>query len=52
MIDDAVTRRLDVMAQQFRELEAQLSDPAVVSDHQKVAELSRQRASIEPLVRR
>ncbi len=34
----------------FDEIEQQLADPAVLSDHQRIAELAQERAEIEPLV--
>ena len=50
MSDDALLRKLDQLAGQMRELDAQLADPAVVSQHQRVTELSVKRAAIEPIV--
>ena len=37
------------MLDQFRELDRKLADPAFASDHRKVAELSQQRAALEPV---
>ncbi len=50
MSDTAITRRLDQMLRQFHELESKLADPQVLCEHQKVAEISRQRAALEPVV--
>ena len=47
-----LTAKLDVMAQQFDELEKQLVDPDVISDHRKVQELSVKRAGLADLVER
>jgi peptide chain release factor 1 len=42
--------KLDEIAQQFDALERQLADPDVVTDHQKVRDLSIRRAAIEHVV--
>ena len=51
MPESALINRLDRMLAQLAELDAQLADPAVASDHWRVAELSRKRAAIEPICR-
>lgn len=45
-----VRRRLDALEAQWRAIEAQLEDPAVVVDHRKVRDLSIAKAAIDPLV--
>ena len=42
--------KLDELAAQFDELEAQLQDPAVVSDHEKVRSLSVKRSALAGLI--
>lgn len=44
--------KLNELAAQFDELERDLSDPAVLSDHQRVRDLSIRRAALEDLVAR
>jgi len=43
-------KRLEDMSAQFEQIEKQLIDPDVVSDHQQVRELSIKRAALAPLV--
>ncbi len=52
MSDAALLGRLEIMAGQFSELTAALSDPQVLTNHQKVTELSRKRAAIESICTR
>jgi len=47
-----LTAKLDELAAHFDELEAQLQDPAVVTDHEKVRVLSVKRAALAGLVQR
>ncbi len=47
-----LTAKLDELANQFDELEAQLQDPAVMSDHEKVRVLSVKRSALAGLVER
>ncbi len=47
-----LTAKLDELAAQFDGIEAQLQDPAVVSDHEKVRSLSVKRAALAGLVER
>lgn len=47
-----LTAKLDELATQFQELETQLQDPAVASDHEKVRVLSVRRAALSGLVER
>lgn len=47
-----LTSKLDELATQFDELEAQLQDPAIVSDHEKVRVLSVKRSALASLVDR
>jgi peptide chain release factor 1 len=42
--------KLDALARQFEELEAQLVDPEVVADHERVRELTVKRAALADLV--
>jgi len=42
--------RLDSMASELSRLERQLEDPAVLTDHRKVRDLSIQKAALEPVV--
>jgi len=49
MSDAALIARLDQMLGQLEALDAQLADPAVTADHQRVTELSQKRAAILPL---
>ena len=51
MAESALIKRLDRMVEQLREIDADLADPAVASDHLRVADLSRRRAAIEPICR-
>ncbi len=51
-IPPAVLRKLEQVAARHAELEARLSDPAVLSDHRQVRDLSIKKASLEDLVRR
>jgi len=44
--------KLDELARQFDDLEAQLNDPAVIADHVQVMKLSVKRAALADLVRR
>ena len=50
-VSDNLIRKLDELDQQHRALEAQLIDPAVLTDHRLVRSLSIKKAAIEPLVR-
>jgi peptide chain release factor 1 len=50
-ISSNLIRKLDELDQQFTALDAQLLDPAVLSDHRQVRALSIKKAAIEPLVR-
>jgi peptide chain release factor 1 len=45
-----VLDRLDAMDATCRELDAQLQDPAALSDHRKVRDLSIRKAALEPVV--
>ncbi len=47
---DTIRQKLDEVAQQFDELERQLADPAVVSDHQQVRILGTKRAALAGIV--
>ena len=47
-----LTAKLNELATQFDELDAQLQDPAVVSDHEKVRALSVKRSALSGLVER
>jgi peptide chain release factor 1 len=47
-----LTAKLDELAAQFDGIEAQLQDPAVVADHEKVRSLSVKRAALAGLVER
>lgn len=47
---DAIRQKLDDVAQQFDELERQLADPAVVSDHQQVRVLGTKRSALAGIV--
>ena len=47
-----LTAKLDELATQFDELEAQLQDPAVISNHEKVRTLSVKRSAIAGIVER
>ncbi|MCC7145002.1 MAG: PCRF domain-containing protein [Phycisphaeraceae bacterium] len=51
-VKETVLGKLKALAEQFAELERQLSDPAVVSDHQKVRSLGIKRAALEGMVGR
>jgi peptide chain release factor 1 len=48
-MSDTLLVKLDQMQAQLTECDAQLADPAVNSDHTRVAELSRKRAALEPI---
>lgn len=50
MSDDALIARLDEIAREFDAIEHRLGDPDL--DHHRLAELSRQRAKLEPVVSR
>jgi peptide chain release factor 1 len=50
--DDRLIAKLDELSRQFDEVEAQLADPAAMSDHERVRELSVRRAAISGLVER
>ncbi|MEO0514991.1 MAG: PCRF domain-containing protein [Planctomycetota bacterium] len=47
---DAIRQKLDVVVEQFDELERQLADPAVVSDHQQVRILGTKRSALAGIV--
>lgn len=47
-----ITKKLDALVDQFEQLEAQLADPAVASDPQRLKELSIKRAALVDLVDR
>ncbi len=47
-----LTAKLDELATQFDEIETQLQEPAIVSDHEKVRTLSVKRAALSGLVER
>ncbi|MEM9418008.1 MAG: PCRF domain-containing protein [Planctomycetota bacterium] len=47
---DAIRQKLDEVAAQFDELERQLADPAVVSDHQQLRVLGSKRSAIAGIV--
>ncbi len=47
---DKLITRLDALAAQHDGLEAQLADPAVVADHERVRELSVRRAALASTV--
>ncbi|MBI1373545.1 MAG: PCRF domain-containing protein [Phycisphaera sp.] len=49
MSDEALISRLDELATQLDGYDAQLADPDVVSDHTRVADVSRKRAAILPI---
>ncbi len=51
-LSEQLLPKLEEMAQQFTELEAKLSDPAVVSDPDQLRELSIKRAALVDLVER
>lgn len=51
-VTDRLLAKLDAVAQQFAQLEAALQDPAVLTDHEQVRELSIKRAAIADLVDR
>ncbi len=51
-VTDKVLGKLDAMAAQFAEMEALLADPVVVSDHQRLREVSIKRAALADLVQR
>lgn len=50
LLPASVSARLAEMSRQFEELEHKLADPAIVSDHTKVRDLSIKRAALEPVV--
>lgn len=50
LIPVAVSGKLEEMSRQFDDLERSLSDPAVLSDHTKVRDLSIRRAALLPVV--
>src|SRR3712207_6232962 len=43
-------RKLEGLAQRFAEIENQLNDPAVTSNHHKLAALSKERGQLETIV--
>src|SRR5688500_20307617 len=43
-------RKLESVAQRFAEIENQLNDPAVTSNHHKLAALSKERGQLETIV--
>src|SRR5262245_26438348 len=43
-------RKLEALSQRFGEIESQLHDPAVTSNHLKLAALSKERGKLEPIV--
>jgi peptide chain release factor 1 len=43
-------RKLEALSQRFTEIESQLHDPAVTSNHHKLAALSKERGKLEPIV--
>ncbi|MEZ6235145.1 MAG: PCRF domain-containing protein [Phycisphaerales bacterium] len=47
-LSDRVRQRLDALAERYRALGEQLEDPAVLSDHRRVRDLSIQRAGLAP----
>ena len=51
MLDPGVTKRLAAAADEFRELEARLADPAAVSDPGVLREVSQRYRELEPTVR-
>ncbi len=50
LLPQAVSDKLGSMSTQFQDLEHKLSDPEIISDHNKVRDLSIKRAAIEPVV--
>ena len=50
MSDDALFAKLDQIAGQLRDIDAKLGDPAVVSNTDRMIELSTRRAAIQPVV--
>lgn len=50
LLPAAVSDRLAEMSRQFEDLEKKLADPAVVSDHTKIRDLSIKRSALEPVV--
>ncbi len=49
MADDRLISKLDELLEQRAALDGQLADPTVSADHQKLAELGRKRAAINPI---
>lgn len=49
-LPEAVRSKLDELAEQYRDTGRQLEDPGVVTDHEKVRDLSIRRAAIAPVV--
>ncbi len=50
MLDPGLTSRLDAAAAEFRELEAQLADPAVTADSDRLRTISQRYRELEPVV--
>ncbi len=50
-LPEAVRAKLDALARQHDDLEAQLVDPEVLADHRRVRELSIQKSALEPVAR-
>ena len=50
MLPEAVRSKLDELAEQYRDTGRQLEDPEVLSDHEKVRDLSIRRAALAPVV--
>ncbi len=50
LLDERLDRRLEEAVARFRAVELRLSDPAVASDPDRLRELGRERAELEPVV--
>jgi len=49
-VPDGIVEKLDALSDQYAELEARLADPEVLSDHNKVRDISIKKAALEPVV--
>ena len=45
-----MTNRVEAILKRYREIEAEMSSPEVLSDHQKLARLGREQRSLRPVV--
>src|SRR5689334_18681659 len=50
MLDDRVRSKLESIEQHYVQLEEQMAQPEVATDHRRLMEVGRERADLEPLV--